>query len=154
MLKLKPFFKVFNLYNTVPVLMATFHIQCFKRGDVGKKETFHSLKNYSSAYFFNSISYLKNKGEITLYNIVAYRSVAKQWLCKQHSFLGNSREADNGTTSVAMQQILNKQEYMAAAGKRLGKHVPVATDMNTMIEERCFLCGPCWDVISRRVSEE
>jgi hypothetical protein len=103
-------------------------------------ETFLSIKNYSSAHF----SYLKNKGVIILYNIVAYRPVAKQRLCKQHSFLGNSHEADDGTTSVAMQQILNKREYMAAAGKTLSKHVPVTTDTNTTIEEWCFRCGgPC-----------
>jgi hypothetical protein len=29
---------------------------------------------------------------------------------KQHSFVGNGREADNGTTSVARQQILDKRQ--------------------------------------------
>jgi hypothetical protein len=43
---------------------------------------------------------------------------------KQHSFLGNGRETVNGTTSVATQQILNKQDEMAAARERFGEHVP------------------------------
>jgi hypothetical protein len=47
---------------------------------------------------------------------------------KQRSFLGNSRETDNGTTSIARQQIHNKQEYKADARERLGKYVPAATD--------------------------
>jgi hypothetical protein len=40
----------------------------------------------------------------------------------------------NGTTSVAMWQILNKQEYTYAARERLGKHVPAATDTNATEE--------------------
>jgi hypothetical protein len=43
---------------------------------------------------------------------------------KQHSFLGNGREADNEMTSVSRQQILNKREQKAADGERLSKHVP------------------------------
>jgi hypothetical protein len=35
--------------------------------------------------------------------------------------------------------------------KRLGKHVSAATDSNATTEERCFLCGPYRDVISRTV---
>jgi hypothetical protein len=35
--------------------------------------------------------------------------------------------------------------------QRFGKHVSAATDTNTTIEERCFPCGPCRDVISRTV---
>jgi hypothetical protein len=34
-------------------------------------------------------------------------------------------------------------------GQRLGNHVPGATDTNATIEELCFLCGPCRDVISK-----
>jgi hypothetical protein len=47
---------------------------------------------------------------------------------EQHSFLGNGRETDNGTTSVAREQILNKQEQTAASTERIGKRVPAATD--------------------------
>jgi hypothetical protein len=32
------------------------------------------------------------------------------------------------------------------------QHVPAATDTNAKIEERCFLCGPCLDVINKRQS--
>jgi hypothetical protein len=35
---------------------------------------------------------------------------------KQHSFLGNGRETNNGTTSVARQQILNKQQLIIGRG--------------------------------------
>jgi hypothetical protein len=38
----------------------------------------------------------------------------------------------------------------AFSGQRLGKYVPAATD-NRTIEERCFLCGPRREVISRTV---
>jgi hypothetical protein len=38
---------------------------------------------------------------------------------------------------------------MAVSGQRLDKHVPAATDTNAMIEELCFLFGPCSDVISK-----
>jgi hypothetical protein len=34
-------------------------------------------------------------------------------------------------------------------GKRLGKHVPAATDTYATIEEFCFQFGPCWDVIRK-----
>jgi hypothetical protein len=43
---------------------------------------------------------------------------------KRHLFLGNGSETDNGTTSVARQQILNKQEETAAAREWLGKDIP------------------------------
>jgi hypothetical protein len=36
------------------------------------------------------------------------------------------------------------------SGKKFGKHVPVATNMHATTEERCFLCGPCREVITRR----
>jgi hypothetical protein len=64
------------------------------------------------------------------------------------SFLGNGCEAYNGTTSVPRQQILNKQEQTAAAKEGIGKHVPATTHMHAT-EKRCFLCGPCRDVISK-----
>jgi hypothetical protein len=48
---------------------------------------------------------------------------------KQYLFLGNGNKRDNGTTSFARQQILNKQEQTGAATERLGTHVPAATDM-------------------------
>jgi hypothetical protein len=37
----------------------------------------------------------------------------------------------------------------AFSGQQLGKHVTSATDMNTTVEELCFPCGPCQDVIAR-----
>jgi hypothetical protein len=36
----------------------------------------------------------------------------------------------------------------AISGQQFGKHIPVATDLNTTIEELCFLCGLCQDVVS------
>jgi hypothetical protein len=35
------------------------------------------------------------------------------------------------------------------SGQQLSKHVPAATDMNATIEELCFLCGLCQDVIRK-----
>jgi ferredoxin-like protein FixX len=43
--------------------------------------------------------------------------------------LGNDSETNNETKAVAMQQIINKQQL-------------------NYNEERCFMCGPCRDVIS------
>jgi hypothetical protein len=37
------------------------------------------------------------------------------------------------------------------SGQRLGKHIPTATYMNATIEEWCFLCGLCQEVIIRTV---
>jgi hypothetical protein len=45
----------------------------------------------------------------------------------KHLFLGNGYKIDNGMTSVARQQILNKQEQTAAAREHLGKQVPAKT---------------------------
>jgi hypothetical protein len=40
---------------------------------------------------------------------------------------------------------------VTGCGQWLGKQVAVAMDMNTTIEERCFLCGLCRDVAFRTV---
>jgi hypothetical protein len=41
---------------------------------------------------------------------------------------------------------------MQPVSKQLfGKHVCAGTDTNGTIEERCFLCGPCRDVINKTV---
>jgi hypothetical protein len=50
------------------------------------------------------------------------------------TFLGSNRETNNKTTSAARQQILNEQEYTAAAREQLGKHVPAANDTHATIE--------------------
>jgi hypothetical protein len=41
----------------------------------------------------------------------------------------------------------------AVSGQWLSKNVPAATDTNVTIEELCFLCGPCRDVISKGQGE-
>jgi hypothetical protein len=46
----------------------------------------------------------------------------------------NVRETDNGTTPVAGQQILHKQEQGAVSRQRLGKHIPAATDTHATVE--------------------
>jgi polyferredoxin len=38
----------------------------------------------------------------------------------------------------------------AVSGQWLSKHVLATTDMNTTLQELCFLCGLCQDVISKR----
>jgi hypothetical protein len=37
----------------------------------------------------------------------------------------------------------------AVSGQQHGKDVPPVTNTHTTIEERCFLCGPCREVIAR-----
>jgi hypothetical protein len=79
--------------------------------------------------------------------IVAYRSVAKRWLCKQRPLLGNARNSRRTAFSVVRAE--------AISGQRLCKHVPYATDTNAtielLLETAYFLCGPCNDVITRTV---
>jgi hypothetical protein len=74
---------------------------------------------------------------------VAYRPVAKHYLCKQRPLLCNTRNNRKIVFSVV--------RAAAFSGQQLGKHVPAATDTNSTIEERCFLCGLCRDVIARTV---
>jgi hypothetical protein len=59
--------------------------------------------------------------------------------CKQLPLLGNAR---NNRTMGLCNPFLNK---------RFGKLVSAATDTNTKLEERYFLCVPCRGVISRTV---
>jgi hypothetical protein len=54
------------------------------------------------------------------------------------TFLSNGAEIDNGTTSAARHQILNKREWTAAARERLGKHVPAPTDTHAKDEMSCM----------------
>jgi uncharacterized CHY-type Zn-finger protein len=35
------------------------------------------------------------------------------------------------------------------SGQQLSKHIPAATNLHATIEERCFLCGPCQEVVTR-----
>jgi hypothetical protein len=37
----------------------------------------------------------------------------------------------------------------AVSEQRLGEYFPAEADTNASIEELCFLCGPCRDVISK-----
>jgi hypothetical protein len=54
-------------------------------------------------------------------------------------------------TPVVGQQILNKLGYVTRFWVIARKHVPAATDTKATIEERCLLCGPFRDVISRTI---
>jgi hypothetical protein len=38
---------------------------------------------------------------------------------------------------------------MAVSRQQLGKHFPAATNTHFIIEERCLLCGPAREVITR-----
>jgi hypothetical protein len=59
-----------------------------------------------------------------------------------------------GCTAIAMQRPRDRQIYKVVSGQRLSKQVPAATDTSATIEELCFLCGPCRDVISTGQSEK
>jgi hypothetical protein len=61
-------------------------------------------------------------------SIVAYRPVAKRWLCKHLPFLGNG--------SVNTFPLL-------------GSRFLIIQQLDATVEELCFLCGPCRDVISK-----
>jgi hypothetical protein len=61
-------------------------------------------------------------------HIVAYRQVAKLWLCKQRPFLGNS--------SVNTFQFL-------------GSIFLIMQQLDATIERLCFLCGSCRDFIRK-----
>jgi hypothetical protein len=50
-----------------------------------------------------------------------------------------------------MQRLQDAGYARAVSKQRLGKHVPAETDTNATIEELCFLCGPCGDVIIGKI---
>jgi hypothetical protein len=79
--------------------------------------------------------------QVSGHDFVAYRPVAKLQLCKQRPFLSNARNNRRAVFSV--------DRATAIFGQRCGKHVPTATDINATVEERCFLCYPYRDVISK-----
>jgi hypothetical protein len=56
-------------------------------------------------------------------------------LYREEPFLCNDREMRGYTRAVS--------------GQRLGKQYPASTDTNITIEEPCFLCGQCGNVISK-----
>jgi hypothetical protein len=45
----------------------------------------------------------------------------------------------------------NGHETTPVSRQQLGKHVPAARERKATIEERCFLCDPCREVINRTV---
>jgi hypothetical protein len=54
-------------------------------------------------------------------------------------------------TAVDMQLLRNRRIKMAISEQQLRKHVPAATNTQAAVEERCFLCGPCREIIPRTV---
>jgi hypothetical protein len=80
-------------------------------------------------------------------SIVAYGPVTEQWLCKQRPLLGNACNIHASSNRTVCSVVRSAD----ISGQRLGKHVPAVMDTNATIEERCFLCGPCRDVITRTV---
>jgi hypothetical protein len=88
----------------------------------------HSLIAYA---YVLSLSVVKGKHFRDLYR--SWRCVSKYRVnilaCRDPS-LGNDRKTNNETTPAARKQILNKKQS------------------NYNNDERCFLCGPCRDVIS------
>jgi hypothetical protein len=69
-----------------------------------------------------------------------------RWSHKPH----NPKKLREGTEKDVQTQK-HTVACTAVSGQRLCKHVPAAKDTNATMEERCFLCGPCSDVISRAV---
>jgi hypothetical protein len=52
-------------------------------------------------------------------------------------------------TTVAIQRPRDRRMYKALCGQRVGKHVPAATYTSSTIEELCFLCGSCREIIRK-----
>jgi hypothetical protein len=77
---------------------------------------------------------------------VAYRPVAKQSFYKQRPLLCNARNIHAINIRRTVFSVVRKG---TASGQQHGKHVPAVTDTKATIEERCFLCSPCRDVITR-----
>jgi hypothetical protein len=68
------------------------------------------------------------------------------------SLLGNDRETDE-TTAVARQRPARQWTgWKAMFSARFAPMAAHAT-MDTATEERCFLCGPCLDIIGRTFSD-
>jgi hypothetical protein len=74
-------------------------------------------------------------------------NVVKRLLCKQRPLVGNARNIHARSNRTVFSMI----RAAAIPGQRVGKHVPAMTDTNATIEERCFVCGPCRDIMSRTV---
>jgi hypothetical protein len=79
-------------------------------------------------------------------NTVTHRPTAKWWLCKQWLLLGN---ACNIHTCNNRRMEFSVVCTVAVSGQWLSKHVPMAMDTNATMEEWCFLCDLCRDVISK-----
>jgi hypothetical protein len=71
---------------------------------------------------------------------------------EKQSLLVNGSETDNRMTSVARQQILNKQEWTAAAKELLGKHIPAAMDTRMVLSSRAVSRSYKEDNWSNKVS--
>jgi hypothetical protein len=68
--------------------------------------------------------------------------------CKQRPLLGN---ACNIHACNNRRTVFSVVHATTVPGQRLGKHILAATDTSWTIEEQCFSCGPCLDVITRTV---
>jgi hypothetical protein len=66
--------------------------------------------------------------------------------------LGNGRETDE-TTAVARQRPARQWTGWKAMFSARSASMAAHATMDTAKEERCFLCGPCLDVIGRAFSE-
>jgi hypothetical protein len=64
----------------------------------------------------------------------------------------NDHEISNCTTAIAM--VFSVRSVPMAAHATLEYITPLLSNNCTAAEKRCFLCGPCPDVISRTVSKE
>jgi hypothetical protein len=68
--------------------------------------------------------------------------------CKQWPLLGN---ACNIHVCNNRRTVFSVVHATTVSGQWLGEHIFAATGMNATIEEPCFLCGPCLDIITKTV---
>jgi hypothetical protein len=79
--------------------------------------------------------------------IVEYRPTAMQWFYIKRPLLGNA----HNNSYCWKRGVFYVLCAVAVFRQRFGKHVPVAMDMKATTKEQRFLCGPCWEVMTRTI---
>jgi hypothetical protein len=82
---------------------------------------------------------------------VAYKPVAKRWLCKERPFLGNARNIHEHNNRRVLFSVVR---VATVSRQRLGKHFPAETNTHATYEELLetrFYVGPCRDVITETI---
>jgi hypothetical protein len=81
-----------------------------------------------------------------------YKFVGHRHIIMWHidSLLGNVRNIRASDNRTMVFSVVHSD---VVSGQGLGKNAPAATGTNAATEERCFLCGPCLDVIPGQLEQ-